>query len=145
MGLDLDRLASELRSLLGRYPEIAAAWIFGSAVRGELRFDSDVDVGVLFREGAGDRERILADLAARLETLTSPYPADVVDLEPQGVIFAHGVLCDGRRVYEADRDRRVDFESDTAVRAFDFRPTYERALRGQREGLLRRLAEDQSR
>jgi predicted nucleotidyltransferase len=34
--------------LLVRWPSVAAAWLFGSAVRGELRFDSDVDVGVLF-------------------------------------------------------------------------------------------------
>jgi hypothetical protein len=49
------------------------------------------------------------------------------------------VLCNGSLAYEADRDRRVDFASETCVRAFDFRPTHELAVRGQKEGLLRRL------
>jgi hypothetical protein len=83
---------------------------------------------------------ILAEVAARFEASTAPYPVDAVDLEAQSVIFAHRVLCEGRRVYEADRDRRVDFESRTAVWAFDSRPTHELAVRGQREGILRRLA-----
>jgi len=108
-------------------------------VRGALRFDSDVDVAVLFANGATCRDGALAAFAARLEAFTSPYHVDAVDLGEQGVIFAHEVLCTGRLVFEADRERRVDFVSTTCVRAFDFRPTHELAVRGQREGLLRRL------
>jgi predicted nucleotidyltransferase len=138
--LDLEKFACELQPVVARHPEIAAVWIFGSALRGQLRFDSDVDVAVLFRKNtAVDRDLVLAELGARLEALASPYPVDAVDLGAQGVIFAHGVLCTGRRVYEADRDWRVDFESTTCVRAFDFKPTHDLAVRGQRDGILRRL------
>lgn len=143
--LGSERLARELPLLAARHPEIAAVWLFGSAVRGQLRFDSDVDVAVLFAAGSADRERILGDLGARLERFTSHHPVDVVDLEPQGVIFAHEVLCSGRRVYEADRERRIDFEWRTSVAAFDFRPTHDLAVRGQRQGLLRRLQREQRR
>jgi hypothetical protein len=55
----------------------------------------------------------------------------VIDLEVQGPILGHRVLLEGRRIYVADEARRVDFESDTLVRAFDFRPTYELATRGK--------------
>ena len=41
---------------------------------------------------------------------------------------------------EADRRRRVDFESDVFPRAFDFRPTYELATRGK-VGALKRSTE----
>jgi len=138
---DIDRFADDLRALASKTLEIAAVWIFGSAVRGALRFDSDVDVAVLFRRGVQDRDRLLAAFGARLEKFTASYPVDAVDLEPQGVIFAHAVLSSGRRVYDADRDQRVDFESTTCVRAFDFRPTHDLAVRGQREGIQRRLRE----
>lgn len=136
---DLARLERELPEMAKRHPEIAAIWMFGSAIRNALRFDSDVDVALLFEKGAVDRDRILATFAARLESLTTPYRVDAVDLAEQGVIFAHEVLCTGKLVFEADPDRRADFESTTCVRAFDFRPTHDLAVRGQREGLLRRL------
>ncbi len=139
--IDLDRFARELQPIASNHPEIVAVWVFGSAVRGALRFDSDVDVAVLFAKGVATRNKVLAAFAARLEALTSPYPVDAVDLAEQGVIFAHQVLCTGRLVFEADRERRADVESSTCVRAFDFLPTHELAVRGQREGLLRRLGQ----
>ena len=138
---DIDRFAGDLQALASKTPELSAVWIFGSAVRGALRFDSDVDVAVLFRRGVQDRDRLLASFGARLETFSAPYPIDAVDLEVQGVIFAHEVLSNGRRVHEADRDQRVDFESRTCVRAFDFRPTHDLAVRGQRQGIQRRIRE----
>ncbi len=143
--LDSGRLARDLKPIAQCYPEVAALWIFGSAARNELRSDSDVDVGVLFNRSANGKGRILAELGARLESLTAPYPVDAVDLEAQGVIFAHRALCDGRLIYEADTDRRVDFESTTCVRAFDFLPTHELSVRGQREGLLRRMDRERDR
>jgi predicted nucleotidyltransferase len=137
--LELERVMRELQPLAARHAGIAAVWIFGSAVRSELRFDSDVDIAVLFRPDATMRDTALAEFSARLEAFTSPYPVAAVDLGEQGVIFAHEVLCTGKLAYVADDDYRARFESSTCVRAFDFRPTYELALRGQREGLVRRL------
>lgn len=43
-------------------------------------------------------------------------------------------------MYEGDRDRRIDFESETMVRAFDFWPTYELATRGKEQALRAWLA-----
>lgn len=139
--IDLERLGRELQSVASRDPAIVAVWIFGSAVRGVLRFDSDVDVAVLFAPGTAARDESLAAFAARLEAFTTPYPVDAVDIAEQGVIFAHEVLCSGKLVFEADRARRADFESRTCLLAFDFKPTHEMAVRGQREGLLRRLGQ----
>jgi uncharacterized protein len=139
--IDLDGLGRAIASMTNRYPQIAAVWVFGSAVRSALRFDSDIDVAVLFAIGASDRDTTLADFAARLETHTSPFPVDAVDLGNQGVMFAHEVLRTGRLVHEADRECRIDFEWKTAVRAFDFAPTHALAMRWQEQGLLRRLGE----
>jgi hypothetical protein len=52
---------------------------------------------------------------------------DIVLLESQGPIFCHKVLEEGKLIYEADAERRVDFVSETCVRYFDFLPTYELA------------------
>ncbi len=67
---------------------------------------------------------LLGRLAAELEAVAPGHPIDLVLLEHQGPIFQHEVLRTGRRVYDADPERRVDFESDAYVRYFDFLPTY---------------------
>lgn len=79
---------------------------------------------------------MLADLATRLETLVGGREIDVVVLEPQGPIFCQQVLLEGRLLYEADSERRIDFESETMIRSFDERPAYERAAR-ERDRVLR--------
>jgi hypothetical protein len=90
---------------------------------------------------------MVGDMASRLETVTSPRPVDVILLEDQGPIFCHQVLSEGRLVYEADRERRLDFESETIVRALDFRPTWEIAARGashRLRWLVHRASEERS-
>lgn len=123
-------------------PEVAAVYLFGSHARGDARPDSDVDLGVVFRrrgDTALDHYLLLGDLASRLEAPVGGRLIDLVVLEPQGPIFCHRVLSEGRLVYEGDRERRIDFESDTYVRYFDFKPTYDIATRGWLEATQRRL------
>jgi predicted nucleotidyltransferase len=135
-------LVERMRPILDRYPQIAAAWLFGSAARGELRPDSDVDVGILLqdpRATAVDQYELLGELVARLEVVVAPRTVDVVLLEPQGPVFAHEALVDGRLIVEHDRLRRVDFEATTVMRGIDFRPTWELATAGQVAGLRKRL------
>jgi predicted nucleotidyltransferase len=141
---DAAGIIERLRPILRRYPQIAAAWLFGSAARGELRPDSDVDVGILLRDPratAADEYAMLGDLTARLEVATAPRPVDVVLLEHQGPVFAHEALIDGLLILEQDRERRVDFEATTVVRGIDFRPTWEIARAGQLDALRARLGE----
>jgi len=140
--VELDRA---LAGVLIQFPDIAAAWVFGSEARGTARPDSDLDVGLLLRtrgKTALDVYRDLSTLAARIEQVTHGRSVDVVLLESQGPIFQHQVLRQGRLVYDADPDRRIDFESDAYVRYFDFLPTHEiaarNAVQGMRDWLARR-------
>lgn len=136
----MGRLEDRVASVMERHPEIAVAYVFGSRARGEAREDSDLDVGGVTRGEPIDAE-LLGCLATEIAKATGVEPVDVVDLEAQGPIFAHRVLLEGRRAYVGSEERRVDFESDTMVRAFDFRPTYELATRGKVAALRRWLRE----
>ena len=105
-GRELD---AALARVLSGFEPIAAAWLFGSAARQEDGPDSDLDLGLLFRrrgDTALDHHRLLGDAASRLEAVVGPRPIDLVVLESQGPVFCHGVLRDGRLVYESDRERR---------------------------------------
>lgn len=140
----LDRLAQLLRPAFTARPEVAAAYVFGSIARGTARPDSDLDVGLVFmsqNDDARTRFELIAQLADEIARRVGHERIDLVVLEPQGPIFCHRVLCDGRLIYEGDRNRRIDFESDTIVRALDFRPTWEIATRGKVAGLRQWLKE----
>ncbi len=129
---DLKTLERRLRPILAEYPEIASVYLFGSVSRGTESERSDLDLGLLLTsdEPMDERHRFLGDLAARLEAAAGPRPVDLVVLNAQGPVFCHEVILGGRVIYESDRERRIDFESDTFIHAFDFRPTLEIATRG---------------
>lgn len=140
----LRALAGLLRPAFAAHAEVAAAYVFGSVARGQARPDSDLDVGLVFarrNEDVRDHLDLIAQLADGISRLIGHERVDLVVLEPQGPIFCHKVLCDGRLIYEGDRDRRIDFESETIVRALDFRPTWELATRGKVAGVRRWLRE----
>jgi predicted nucleotidyltransferase len=135
------QLIERMRPTLAAEPRIAVAWLFGSAARGEMRPDSDVDVGVVFARNvpAGERTLLLADLASRLEAATVPHPVDVVALEEQGHVFVHRVLQEGQRIAVNDEERRVDFESEAVIWYLDFKPTWDLAANEQVAGMRRWL------
>jgi predicted nucleotidyltransferase len=140
--IELEQLGQVLEPIFVGYPAIAAAYVFGSVARGQAGPESDLDVGLVYRERDGtDHERLAPTLAVRLGQVSGHAVVDVVDLEAQGPIFCHRVLCEGQRLYEADAARRIDFESETIVRALDFRPTYDLATRGKPAALRRWLRE----
>jgi uncharacterized protein len=141
--IDVSLLPNLLAPLFARRPELAAAYLFGSAARGRAREDSDLDVGLVLRERRASRqafEVMAADLAVDISCATGVERVDIVDLAAQGPIFALEALCHGVRLYEGDRNRRIDFESETMVRAHDFQPTFDLATRGKIAALRRRLA-----
>ena len=135
----MTQLEHDIARVMARFPEVAAAWLFGSQIRGEARPDSDVDVGLVLKHrkvSAREVLPLLGKLAAELESVAPGHPIDLTLLEQQGPIFQHEVLRTGRLVWDADPERRVDFESDAYVRYFDFLPTHriatEQALGGYR-------------
>jgi predicted nucleotidyltransferase len=125
--------AASFDSIARDFPEIAAIYLFGSLARNTAGPESDADVGIVLRprDAAGPGWRWRAELASRLEELFSGRAIDLVILDEQGPLFRHEVLLTGRLVHEADRGRRIDFESSSCVEAFDFLPTWRIATEGR--------------
>ncbi len=134
-----------IEDVLADYPDVAAAWIFGSLSRGSATPDSDIDIGILLRERrdtAREHYMWLSDLANRVEQRYD-RAVDIVVLGSQGAVFCHRVLREGRLIYEADPERRIDFESTVYSRYFDFRPTWEIAARVSEQGFVEWLNKQQ--
>ncbi|MBI4614321.1 MAG: nucleotidyltransferase domain-containing protein [Planctomycetes bacterium] len=137
-----DRIAEALQSIFAARPWIAAVWLFGSRTQGRARRDSDLDLAILTVRRRPDPARLgeeLALLERDIGRAIGPVEVDLIFIELQGLPFQHVVLTTGRLIHEKDRERRVDWESDTIVRAIDFLPTYEIYLGEINQGIRRRL------
>lgn len=132
-----------LGEVLGRFSEVAAAWLFGSRARGTAREGSDVDVAVLLNAGVDPSDPSLLGAIALAAEEAAGAPVDLValDLASQGPVFCHKVLAEGVRVVDHDRARRVDFESEVSSRYLDYRPTWDIAARRSVGGLRRWIGE----
>jgi predicted nucleotidyltransferase len=83
----------ELRKLFGALPDVAVAVLFGSAARGALTSDSDVDLAVALSSGPVDsqmKQRLLETVGERLGR-----PADIVDLRNQRGRLAARIMREG--------------------------------------------------
>lgn len=102
--------------------------LFGSAARGELGPDSDLDVAVL-------AERVLdpAQKRALIEGLAraSGRAVDVVDLATVGEPLLGRILAEGRRLFGRDEDYAALVVRDLFEKA-DFLPYQQRILEERR-------------
>jgi predicted nucleotidyltransferase len=127
---DRQRLVEAAAHVLSREPDVVAAYLYGSAARGEPAHDLDVAVSF---EGRVDPRR-LEPLAARLQAEAAPHGPEI-DLRPLNDAaprFQVAVLRDGVLLFERDRRRRLEQEARAMSRWADFRPRWELMRRRMR-------------
>lgn len=131
--VDLKPVEDVVRRILPRFPAVAGAYVFGSAL-GPCRPDSDIDIGLVPHAdvlAGGDplaRERLEARVAAALGRLDG-HPFDVVLLDLDDPIFTFKVIRTGRLMYIGDENRVTDFMEAAAQSYREAYPRYRRALR----------------
>ncbi|MGK7312319.1 MAG: type VII toxin-antitoxin system MntA family adenylyltransferase antitoxin [Candidatus Longimicrobiales bacterium M2_2A_002] len=130
-----DEIRTALAVVAERLPELAAAYLYGSAVTGEVGPGSDLDIALVVVPGAEPDPLFAETVSARLgERLgfAGEVDAHVVDHLPLAV--RGRVVTEGVPVFERDPEQRVEFETHTRRLYFDFLPFLERdareALRG---------------
>jgi uncharacterized protein len=97
--------------VVGSFPNIVSAWVFGSSKDGQAREGSDLDIGLLFagKPTLGELASLRADLQTALEF-------DEIDLSPlneASSILRFEAIC-GRLLFCRDTGRRAEFASLTA-------------------------------
>ncbi|TPW17996.1 MAG: DNA polymerase beta domain-containing protein [bacterium] len=99
------------------FPEIVAAWLFGSAVTGRRGPEPDLDFAILLeREPASGSARmnLVIQWQGRLVDELRTDRLDVVILNGAPLGLCHQALRYGRLLYCRDHAVRVDFETRTS-------------------------------
>jgi predicted nucleotidyltransferase len=131
----------EITSLLRMYPFIAAAYVFGSTVRGQASPLSDLDIALLLDEYAPpavDLLRIELLLAYELQKRLNVSEVDLITLNRQRLTLQHAVLRTGRLIYDADPPYRIRFTQRVIQAYIDFQPTLRLIGQFHTRGRLRR-------
>ncbi|MDR0310910.1 MAG: nucleotidyltransferase domain-containing protein [Acidobacteriota bacterium] len=128
-----EELIERCRETLSRTPGIRLAMIYGFAVTGRMRPDSDVDVAVLYENGLNLDERL--SLIDRLSSACR-REIDLTDLHEIGGEILRQILCKGRVLIKADSAAYYRLAQRMIYNEADFMPLIRRA---QKERLRRFL------
>jgi len=107
----------ELRRALEGDANVRLAVLFGSAARGALRDDSDLDVGVL-----GVPANRLSALQLTLERATR-RPVDLVALETSPPLLRFEIAREGHVLVERESHLWSDFKAHAMIDWWDWAPT----------------------
>lgn len=115
-----------LEQVLATAPNVMAAWVFGSAQRGQINAGSDLDIGVLFSTKPSLDE--LVDLRAKLQRALQVDEVDLLALNEANPIVRFEAIS-GQAVFSRDAGRRAEFASLTAREYEDEMALLERWVR----------------
>ena len=126
---DLERVVEELDRRFG----LDTLWLFGSAVRGTARPESDVDLAALFQRPPAVRERF--DAAVDLGTLLR-RDVDLIDFDQAPPVLCMQILRHGRLLVDRNPTRRAA----AFTRALCLYEDLKIMRRGAERALLERVA-----
>ncbi len=128
----------QLPDIFKKYPDIQAVYLFGSAVTGRLHAESDLDLAIVPRSGAGELPRIdiLTDLAR-----AGFCRIDLVVLDTNDIVLKHEVVRHNRVIYQTEDFDRGAYFSRIVRQFLDFRPY----LDVQRQAYKQRVLHGQTR
>jgi predicted nucleotidyltransferase len=123
-----ERFLTEARAVLSERPEVAAAYLYGSAARGSDTPLSDLDLAILPVEGLGETARaaLQRELLAKLGPMGRARPVDVRFFDELPLAVRGRVLHDGLLVIDRDPALRVRTEVRSRMDYHDFQ-YFERA------------------
>ncbi len=123
MPAPVETTVESLRHLLGGAPPaVLAAWLFGSAARGEAGAESDLDLAVLLAEDPPSTlDGLKLDLADEL-SLAAGRRVDLVVANRVPVDLVHRVMRDGVLLLDRDPGARIHFEVRARNEYFDLEP-----------------------
>ncbi|MDR0842207.1 MAG: nucleotidyltransferase domain-containing protein [Acidobacteriota bacterium] len=118
-----DAILADVRDVLAKEPGLRLAIVYGSAVTGRMRPDSDVDVAVLYDKPLGIESKL--SLYVRLSDALR-REVDLVDLHGLGGELLRQILCKGRLVIKKDTESYYQLMRRMIYNEADFMPLVRR-------------------
>jgi predicted nucleotidyltransferase len=125
-GLQEDILEKALRNLpdvFKKYPNIVAAYIFGSHAARKTTDLSDLDIAILLRKKIGFEEEL--DLIGNISDVLHTDDFDLVILNDSPPYIQYEVFSKGKIFYETDEEYICDFQATAFQKYFDIKPIYD--------------------
>ncbi|MDR3585383.1 MAG: nucleotidyltransferase domain-containing protein [Desulfosporosinus sp.] len=131
----MDKLMESCKGVIAALPEIELAYWFGSRAKGKGTPLSDWDFAVKYNKDMTWKEQlnIRSNIADSLET----DAIDLVDWDQAPLPLRYAIVQEGVLLMSRDEGLRVDLETQTRSRYWDFEP----CLREYQDAFLRRVAE----
>lgn len=121
------KLRRALPKMLADQP-VSLAYLYGSVAAGLTTRFSDTDIALVTDQDLSPRERL--DLMLRsqlaLADCCDVVNADVRIINDAPLVFRGRVVCDGILLYARSEDVRIEFETSTRLRYFDYLPIHRR-------------------
>lgn len=129
--------AVTIESVIREHSEIIAAYLYGSAVHGNLRAYSDIDIGILLADDAVPDYLYTIRIAREIRSRCRLDRAvDVRILNRRPIRFLHQVLRYSEIVFVRDERKKVEFEIGVIKEYLDFKPFLREYDRMRRRRLL---------
>ncbi len=128
--INLEDIKKELVPVLEKYPEIAGAYLFGSALD-YCRPDSDIDIGLIIGDDEKHSDQDCQLLIEKILRNLSPinkHPFDLVILKSSEAIFSFRVIRNGTLIYNRDNTVVTDFIENISQKYRKVYPRYNKAL-----------------
>jgi predicted nucleotidyltransferase len=121
----VSRLRQQMPAILSGEP-VKLAYLYGSGATGQTTPFSDVDVALVVGGSIEpiDRLHLILRVQLALEDLCAIHNADVRVIDDAPLVFRGRVVCEGVLVYARDEEERVEFETSTRMRYFDYLPIH---------------------
>ncbi len=118
----------KISAVLEKDAEVLFAYLFGSYAKGVQGKKSDVDIAIYLKNVSILEKDALypSRLALQIErALGGKKAVDVRVLNESTLRFRYQVLKYGKLLHSKDEKKRVEFESSSLMRYFDFKPFIE--------------------
>jgi len=128
--INLEDIKKELIPVLEKYPEIAGAYLFGSALDC-CRPDSDIDIGLIIDDEKkySDQDcQLIIEKILRTLSPINKHQFDLVILKSSEAIFSFRVIRNGTLIYNRDNTVVTDFIEKVSQKYRKVYPRYNKAL-----------------
>lgn len=126
-------IIERIKEILNQQPELEIAILYGSAVNGKMRPDSDVDIAVLFNQPLNTSQKLT--LASQLEKQLN-RSIDLTDLSNLNGTILKQVLSKGVVLIENDKDAKEKLISKMIYNQADMMPYVIRTLKERQKRFL---------